>query len=493
VHRLLIVGAVGLAALALSSSAGAWSWPAEGDVLRPFALGLDAYAAGQHRGIDVAGPEGSSVRAPATGTVSFAGSLPTYGKGITIATPDGYAVTLVHLGSIGVAKGDAVIEGGPIGTMGWSGDPEHTVASVHLGVRVGEQAEAYLDPLDLLPPRHAPPAPASPPAPAPVQSAAPVPAPVGPMPTPVVSPPPEARPAPTSPSSQPPVPSRTAPSFGTPTTVASGSAPAGEATPDLSSAAPASTPALVGANGGDVSAAESEPAAPFRVVRGTSAVTSTRPSPASSASVAQAVASRVYEPVASVMPSRSIRPTADAATAAVSTVSAARSTARAAGPGRGGPVATGVAGSEAALAAPSGAASAAPLSATSPHADDAHRLVVAGPPTDRSSPIAARTGAGVYESGRAQAAGIPSDDASAIAATIPTEARWWGSGIIAALVLLALLGLGAAGTAARRIGLDGAVLRHHADLLRQLQTAHRARVHDHRGRHRGASSAAAGP
>ena len=137
-HRLLIVGAAGLAALALSSSAGAWSWPAEGDVLRPFALGGDAYAAGQHRGIDVAGPEGSSVRAPAAGTVSFAGSLPTYGKGITITTPDGYAVTLVHLGSIGVAKGDAVIEGGPIGTMGWSGDPEHTVASVHLGVRVGE-------------------------------------------------------------------------------------------------------------------------------------------------------------------------------------------------------------------------------------------------------------------------------------------------------------------------------------------------------------------
>src|SRR4029079_8749762 len=116
--------------------------------------------------------------------------------------------------------------------------------------------------------------------------------------------------------SQPPVASRTAPSFGAPTTVASGSAPAGEATPDLSSAAPASTPAPVGGNGGDadapsppprvgasggdVSAAEPEPAAPFRVVRGTSAVTSTRPSPASSASVAQAVPSRVNEPVATV-------------------------------------------------------------------------------------------------------------------------------------------------------------------------------------------------
>src|SRR4029078_12132067 len=97
----------------------AWSWPADGDVLRPFALGGDAYAAGPHRGVDVAGSEGpaggapgartgrdaagwegSGVRAPASGTVTFAGSLPTYGRGVTIATADGYAVTLVHLGSI---------------------------------------------------------------------------------------------------------------------------------------------------------------------------------------------------------------------------------------------------------------------------------------------------------------------------------------------------------------------------------------------------------
>ena len=94
----------GLAALVLSGSAMAWSWPADGDVLRPFALGGDAYAAGQHRGVDVAGSEGSAVRAPAAGTVTFAGSLPTYGRGVTIATADGYAVTLVHLGSIGVGE-----------------------------------------------------------------------------------------------------------------------------------------------------------------------------------------------------------------------------------------------------------------------------------------------------------------------------------------------------------------------------------------------------
>ena len=66
-------------AAAFCGSAGAWSWPVGGEVLRPFTLGADAYAAGQHRGIDVAGPDGSPVRAPASGLVTFAGSLPTYG------------------------------------------------------------------------------------------------------------------------------------------------------------------------------------------------------------------------------------------------------------------------------------------------------------------------------------------------------------------------------------------------------------------------------
>ncbi len=189
-HRLLLFGATGLVALCLSGPASAWSWPADGDVLRPFTLGGDAYAAGQHRGIDVAGADGSAVRAPASGTVSFAGSLPTYGRGVTILTSDGYAVTLVHLGSIGVAKGDSVAEGSSVGTMGSSGDAEHAVPTVHLGVRVASEAEGYVDPLDLLPPRSA--APVQPPAPSPAPAPASAPAPATPV---VASPPPPAAPA----------------------------------------------------------------------------------------------------------------------------------------------------------------------------------------------------------------------------------------------------------------------------------------------------------
>src|SRR6478736_4994637 len=176
----------------------AWSWPADGDVLRPFALGGDAYAAGQHRGVDVAGSEGSAVRAPASGTVTFAGSLPIYGRGVTIATADGYAVTLVHLGSIGVAKGDAVAEGASIGAMGWSGDAEHPVPSVHLRIRLASQAEGYVDPLGLLPPRSIP-VPETPPvqSPAPVaaSSAAATPVPAVPAAAPPKTPAPSLQPA----------------------------------------------------------------------------------------------------------------------------------------------------------------------------------------------------------------------------------------------------------------------------------------------------------
>src|SRR5437762_13777820 len=104
---LLLVLAAGI----VPASAQAWSWPAEGRVLRPFVFGDDPYAGGQHRGIDIAGDLGSGVRAPASGFVSFAGTVPKGGKTLSIRTPDGYTVVLQHLGSFRVGKGDAVAEG----------------------------------------------------------------------------------------------------------------------------------------------------------------------------------------------------------------------------------------------------------------------------------------------------------------------------------------------------------------------------------------------
>ena len=173
-RRLFVVLAV-LAVLVLAPSASAWTWPLHGDVLRPYSLGPDAYAAGQHRGIDVAGDAGESVRAPASGVVSFAGVVPSSGRTVTIQL-DGYAVSLTHLGEIAVEKGATVSEGDAVGIAGGSGDVEWPTPYVHLGIRISSAADGYVDPATLLPPRAAAPPPASS---APVAAPAPAPAPVG--------------------------------------------------------------------------------------------------------------------------------------------------------------------------------------------------------------------------------------------------------------------------------------------------------------------------
>jgi MYXO-CTERM domain-containing protein len=84
--------------------------------------------------------------------VSFAGTVPTNGKSVTIETADGYSVTLTHLGSIGVTKGAAVAEQDALGAVGPSGTPEVDGPYVHLGIRVTADPNGYVDPLKLLPP-----------------------------------------------------------------------------------------------------------------------------------------------------------------------------------------------------------------------------------------------------------------------------------------------------------------------------------------------------
>src|SRR5687768_7162000 len=111
-----------LAALATTPTAQAWIWPAAGPVLRPFSLGPDPYAGGQHRGVDIGAALGSQVVAPAAGTVSFVGPIPGSGRAVTIQTPDGYAVTLLQLGSTSVTSGSAVAEGAVVGVVGASVD-----------------------------------------------------------------------------------------------------------------------------------------------------------------------------------------------------------------------------------------------------------------------------------------------------------------------------------------------------------------------------------
>ncbi len=190
--RFVSLAAAAVVVLAAAPAATAWTWPADGPVVQEFALGADPYAAGQHRGIDVGGTPGDPVRAPAGGHVSYAGTLPHYGRSLTIRTDDGWVVTLLHLGTLGVARGAVVSEGQTVATLGSSGEAEHEAPSVHLGIRHADDEHGYVDPVSLLPPRPvaATPVPvvAPPPAPPPVA--------VAPPPVPVAAPTPAPAPAP---------------------------------------------------------------------------------------------------------------------------------------------------------------------------------------------------------------------------------------------------------------------------------------------------------
>ena len=140
--------------LVWTPAAHAWSWPVQGPVVQPFSYDeAHPYASGQHRGVDIgADAVSESVVAPAAGMVSFAGTVPSNGKTVTIETADGYSVTLTHLGSIAVPRGTTVAEQDTMGTIGPSGTPEVDEPYVHLGIRITADPNGYVDPLGLLPP-----------------------------------------------------------------------------------------------------------------------------------------------------------------------------------------------------------------------------------------------------------------------------------------------------------------------------------------------------
>ena len=165
-----------------------WSWPVRGELIGPYRNGDDPYAAGQHRGIDIAAPAGTPVRAASGGTVRFAGPLGSAGNVVSIRT-DGLDASYLHLGSIVVRVGTRVSAGERIGTVGTTGRRSASEPHLHLGVREAGERHAYRDPLTFLPPPAA-----TRPRPAPRPVPLPLPAPRDSLPAP--APPPPAGPAP---------------------------------------------------------------------------------------------------------------------------------------------------------------------------------------------------------------------------------------------------------------------------------------------------------
>ncbi|MET7735552.1 M23 family metallopeptidase [Streptomyces sp. NPDC005402] len=115
-------------------------------VLRGWEPPATTYGPG-HRGVDLAAPPGTPVRAVAPGRVSFAGRVA--GKGVISVELTGTDLrTTYEPVTASVRKGDEVEAGETVGTV--DATVSHcTAVCVHWGLRRGE---TYLDPLSLLPP-----------------------------------------------------------------------------------------------------------------------------------------------------------------------------------------------------------------------------------------------------------------------------------------------------------------------------------------------------
>ncbi len=110
------------------------SWPVEGEVLRGFGPG----PAGTSRGIDIAAPPGTPVRAAAPGEVTYAGTpAPAYGGLVILRHGADLYTVYGNLSSVRVRAGQRVTGGATLGLSGRErqGLPPH----LHFEVRRGER------------------------------------------------------------------------------------------------------------------------------------------------------------------------------------------------------------------------------------------------------------------------------------------------------------------------------------------------------------------
>jgi hypothetical protein len=183
-RRVLAFAALILLAVPSRADGAPWRWPVRGEVLTPFAVGANPFAAGQHRGIDIAARPGAPVAAACTGRVTFAGRLPGRGHGVTVACGT-LVATHLELARVAVRRGDVVRAGGVIGAA--------AASHVQLGARRAGRRFGYVDPLALLGPDPPPPLGAAPRRPVAPRGSPPA------LPQPVRAPQPAAAPAPRAP------------------------------------------------------------------------------------------------------------------------------------------------------------------------------------------------------------------------------------------------------------------------------------------------------
>lgn len=124
-------------------SAAVWPLSPAPDVVAGFDPPAEEWGAG-HRGVDLLGAAGQTVRAAAAGTVTFAGMLA--GRGVVVVDHGGTRTTYEPV-EAGVRVGDRVAAGDPIGRLGRFGSHCWPRSCLHWGLIAGAR---YLDPLSLV-------------------------------------------------------------------------------------------------------------------------------------------------------------------------------------------------------------------------------------------------------------------------------------------------------------------------------------------------------
>jgi murein DD-endopeptidase MepM/ murein hydrolase activator NlpD len=121
-------------------SASGLIWPVNGIVTSGYGWRWGR----MHEGIDISAPTGTAVRAAASGTVIYAGSMGGYGTIIVLDHGNGLATAYAHLSSIWIGGG-SVSQGQGIGAVGCTGSC--TGSHLHFEVRVNGSA---VDPMGYL-------------------------------------------------------------------------------------------------------------------------------------------------------------------------------------------------------------------------------------------------------------------------------------------------------------------------------------------------------
>lgn len=134
-----------LTTLLLATGRSIPRWPVDGSLASPYGIRRDGLVFSVHRGVDIAVPAGTPVRAMKRGRVAFAGPMRGYGQVVVIDHGRGVRTLYGHLSEIRVERGDRLGGRAVIGLSGSTG----RASGPHLHFEVQRNGGAE-DPVPLL-------------------------------------------------------------------------------------------------------------------------------------------------------------------------------------------------------------------------------------------------------------------------------------------------------------------------------------------------------